>query len=63
MLARLLQPWNEKLPILVTLFGIVMLLRLLQDENAELPMLVIPSDIVMVIIWLRYKFHGAVFLS
>ena len=34
MLVRLLQSENAQLPMLVTLFGIVMLVRLLQLENA-----------------------------
>ena len=39
-LVRLLQPQNAKLPIEVTLSGMVILVRLLQSTNAALPMIV-----------------------
>ena len=40
MLVKLLQPEKAELPMLVTLFGIVMLVKLLQPWKAKLPMLV-----------------------
>ena len=43
MLVKPLQPENALLPILVTLFGIVMLIKPLQPENASSPILVILS--------------------
>ena len=49
MLVRLLQSWNAKPPMLVTLSGIVMLVRLVQSSNAEPPMLVTPSGSVMLV--------------
>ena len=48
-LARLLQPENAELPMLVTLSGIVILSKLLQPENAELPMLVTLSGISILV--------------
>ena len=44
---RLLQPEKALLPMLVTLFGMVMDVRLLQPEKALLPMLVTPLGMVM----------------
>ena len=53
MLAKLLHQANAYPPMLVTLFGIVMLVTLLQPENALLPILVTLSGIVMLVTLLQ----------
>ena len=46
MLVKPVQMENAPFPMLVTLFGMLMLVMLLQPKNAEFPMLVTPSGIV-----------------
>ena len=48
-LVSLLQPENAQYPILVTLFGIVILFKPLQFSNAELPILVTLFGIVILV--------------
>ena len=48
-LVRAVQPSNTLLPMLATLFEMVMPVKLMQSENAEFPMLVTLSGIVMLV--------------
>ena len=45
-LVKLVQPWNAKEPMLLTLFGIDILVKLVQYKNAYAPMLVTLFGIV-----------------